>query len=142
MNSAMDASNPLGLTGEDGLVWGSKIPDREFKAAKDLVTLNPRPENDPFSALIMEKCTPWIYQHLRKLKETVYVNDRTQLRWTAMLTTVVASFLSIASIAILYSNKSTKARLAFIAIFTFIFSSSLVCFTTAKRTAIFSATAA
>lgn len=140
--SRLDASNPLGLKGEDRLVWGSKIQDDKAEPAKDLVALNPRPESDPFSALVMEKCTPWLYPRLRKLNDTVFVNDRKQLRYTAMLTTVIASLLPIASIAILYSNKSIKARLALIALFTFIFASSLVCFSTAKRTEVFSATAA
>ncbi|KAL9616217.1 MAG: hypothetical protein Q9160_008890 [Pyrenula sp. 1 TL-2023] len=140
--SRKDASNPLGLMGVDRSVWGSKIQNEKAEPAKDLVALNPRPESDPFSALVMEKCTPWLYPRLRKLNETVFVNDRKQLRYTAMVTTVVASLLPIASIAILYSNKSIKARLALIAIFTFLFASSLVCFSTAKRTEVFSATAA
>ncbi|KAL9111906.1 MAG: hypothetical protein Q9227_003756 [Pyrenula ochraceoflavens] len=140
VESSKDASNPIGLKGDDRLVWGSKHLKKG--QAKDLAALSPRPESDPFSAMIMEKCTPWLYRHLRDLNETVYVSDRTPLRITAMITTVVASLLPIASIAILYNNKSMKARLALIAIFTFLFASALACFSTAKRTEIFSATAA
>lgn len=141
-NSAMEAAHPITLNGKDRFVWGSKVFRDEAEPAKDLVALKPRPESDPFSALIMEKCTPWLYQHLTKLDKTVFVSDRKQLRYTAMITTIIASLLPIASIAILYSNKSIKARLALIAIFTFIFATSLVCFSTAKRTEVFSATAA
>ncbi|KAL9617368.1 MAG: hypothetical protein Q9160_007816 [Pyrenula sp. 1 TL-2023] len=141
-HSAMSSSDRIGLIGEDEYVWGSKVPSTKTREAKDLVALSPRPESDPFSTFIMERCTPWLYQHLRKINETIFVNDRTQLRYTAMLTTVVASLLPIASIAVLYSSKSTKVRIGLVAIFTFIFASSLVCFTTAKRTDVFSATAA
>lgn len=138
----MSGDNSISLIGKDKLVWGSTIPDEEASPAGDLAALSPRPENDPFSAFVMEKCTPWFYRHLWKINETVLVNDRTQLRYTGMLTTVVASLLPIASIAVLYSSKSTKVRLGLVAIFTSFFAASLVCFTTAKRTDVFSATAA
>lgn len=141
-NSETESDDPIGLKGDDRLVWGSIFPGYEAPMAKDLTALNPRPESDPFSALITEKCTPWLYMRLRKLNETITVSDRAQLRYTAMITTVIASLLPIASIAILYSNESIKARLALIGIFTFVFASSLACFSNAKRTEVFSATAA
>lgn len=100
-------------------------------------------------SMVFYKVLPWIYDHLHKILHYMpYIEfeddkvDRAIDRVTAMITIAVASILPTASIFALYFIPTTMFRLAFISIFSFIFTLALQIFTTARKIEIFTAAVA
>lgn len=76
------------------------------------------------------------------LHNTIRYRDEGVFRVLKILSTLVASLLPVAGIAVLYAIQNMPARLGTIAIFTALFSFSLSIITSASTKDIFSATAA
>jgi len=72
----------------------------------------------------------------------VGIDDSSIYRVTSWLTSIIASLIPIASIVVLYSVGSMKARLGIIAAFNLLISTCLSTFTNAKRSEVFAVTAA
>ena len=138
---------PLAFIGDDAAIWGSTEHPKSY--CPDLVTLRSRRREDSFSNWVTEKVVLKLFSYgcarLKKASRVYGVvgyKDSKVLRVTFWITTVLASLLPIASIAVLYCVQSILARLTVIAIFNLLVSLCLTAFTTAKRTDIFSVTAA
>ena len=135
------------LNGEDHMVWGDTKNPKCY--APDLVALRGRPLDDMFSNLfndkVVEKWHKWIGHRFKKPHPRhglqIY-NDNQNLKITHLMTSIVAGFLPILSIIILYSVKPMRVRLAIVAAFNILFTSCLVGLTTSKKGEIFAATAA
>jgi len=138
---------PLALIGDDAAIWGSVLNPKSY--CPDLVALRGRHNEDSFSKWVTEKVLLKLFlcgcAHWKKISRrygAVGYHDSTLLRVTFWITSILASLLPIASIAILYFVKSMAARLGIIAAFNLILSLCLTAFTTAKRTDVFAVAAA
>lgn len=137
---------PFALDGVDAEVWGTIKKPKGYES--DIIALLPRPKEDMFSNLIMgkgmEKWFKWRLDRFRKpsVNGLIEYEESTLLRLTSLVSTALASLLPIASIVVLYSVHSMKARLGIIAAFNVLISLCLAIFTTAKRTDIFAVVAA
>ncbi|KAH7118967.1 hypothetical protein B0J11DRAFT_81939 [Dendryphion nanum] len=143
-------SNEMGgliFHGEDMMTWGEHSnPD---KCAPDLVALHPRQTEDPFSMWVARnalpglECTGWArLKKISKIHGVVSVEDSSIFRFTSWTTSIVASLVPIASILVLYTVSSMKARLGIIAAFNLLISFCVATFTNAKRSEVFAVTAA
>jgi hypothetical protein len=138
---------PFIMTGPDADIWGSL--DEPKSHAPDLVALQPRHTEDPFSNWVTGtgmKIFFWCGGHRRRKPSpvhgmVVYSNGKL-LRITYWITSTLASLLPVSSIIILYFVRSMLARLTVIAGFNVIFSLCLLGFTNARRSEIFAVTAA
>jgi hypothetical protein len=131
--------------GKDGEVWGSIADPKGY--SPDLVTLCPRPKEDPFSGWIADNIITRLFCCLKYKKaseryDTVGVNDPEVFRVTYWITSILASLIPIASITVLYCIHSMPARLAAISAFNVFVSVCLIAFTNAKRAEVFAITAA
>jgi len=130
-------------------VWGS-IKHLGITGANDLVGLREHAELDSFSKFLEQKVSQWfhrqvVYRFSKSVREQNTLTKykyKTLLRSTALTTTIMACLLPVLSISVLYSIKSTKARLGAIAGFNILLSVCLDIFTTARRVEIFGVTAA
>jgi hypothetical protein len=135
------------LIGADRHVWASD--DGQNTGSPDLIVLRPREQEDHFSEWVAESFLTWFHHLLwHRVKEPcdpesglVSYEESHLLRCTSFITTVMASLLPIVSIVVLYYVQSMKVRLGIVAGFTLVVSLCLRCFTTAKRSDIFIATA-
>lgn len=137
----------LPFSGPDSYTWGS-CADRESHSA-DLITLCPRPKEDPFSNFAAEKtigilfkCGLDRFMKPSAIHGVVGYEDTTVFKITYWITGIVASLIPISSILVLYAVHSIKARLGVIAAFNVLLSVCLIGFTNAKRAEIFAVTAA
>jgi hypothetical protein len=136
------------LLGEDRHVWGSS--DKPDVHAPDLIVLKPRVEEDQFSKLVIGKFVVWAHgifgSRAKKLSDVesgqVIYEDDCLLRFTSLVTTVVASLLPIVSIVVLYYLHDMGGRLGLIAVFTLVFALCLTGFSNAKTGEVFTATTA
>src|SRR5690242_16529593 len=113
---------PWALNGIDSLIWGHKSQEGSHK--QDLVTLCPRPKKDAFSMWAAKstissifKCSCHKVMKPSKVHGVIGYEDTTIYRVTYWFTSILASLIPIASIAILYRVQSMPARLGVIAAF-------------------------
>lgn len=145
--ASKDEGLAFALAGLDSEVWGSvKSPE---SCAKDLVTLRPRHDEDGFSKWVTGKGISKFFglggARFRKKSPVhgfVSYEESDLLRITYNITTVLASALPIAAIAVLVYVQSMKAKLGIIAVFNIVLSLCLTVLTTAKRTEVFAVVAA
>ena len=138
----------MALIGEDRKVWG--YADGSVAPALDLIAVNPVTSKDPFSNWAVHIFTKWVYQRvLYRIKKAndeeagvLVYEEETVLRWSAWISTAVASLLPVVSTIVLYFVEPTGLRLGLTVIFTFLFAVALMAFTTAKSMDVFIATAA
>ncbi|KAH7064965.1 hypothetical protein B0J12DRAFT_20065 [Macrophomina phaseolina] len=134
------------LAGTDAGVWGSEEHDYD-KGSSDLLPLASRHNEDIFSSWVTDTVSEKLIRlkqkrrpaRKRKLDDFA---DKKMLRFTFVVSSVLASVLPILSIAILYCVKSLKARLGLIAVFNALLSFALAWFTTAKRAEVFAVSVA
>ena len=138
---------PLALIGDDAGTWGSVQNPKGY--SPDLVALRPRQNGDTFSKWVAENAVVNLFRcgcaRLKKVSRVhgvVGLEDSTVFRLTSWVTSIVASLIPIASIIVLYSVSSMKARLGIIAAFNLLISTCLSTFTNAKRSEVFAVTAA
>jgi hypothetical protein len=136
---------PHVLSGYDAYIWGSNNKPPE----PDLITLRPRKKKDRFSKWAEENalsklvrcgCAPLLT--VSRTLGVVGYDDETIYRITYWITSIVASLIPIASIAILYCVQSMPVRLGIIAIFNVLVSVCLMGLANAKRAEVFAITAA
>ncbi|KAF2641830.1 hypothetical protein P280DRAFT_468343 [Massarina eburnea CBS 473.64] len=143
----MREMGPLALNGDDASIWGSvTTPDTH---RPDLVALRSRSSNDPFSGWITTKLVQYFaqcwcarFKKRSRLHGQIEFRDDLILRITMWITTLFASLLPVASIAVLYSVHSVSYRLWIIAAFNLLISICLGVLTSAKRAEIFAVSAA
>ncbi|KAL3419832.1 hypothetical protein PVAG01_08330 [Phlyctema vagabunda] len=136
------------LTGEDWHTWAPN--DKPIHHEEDLIALRARHNQDRFSTFVIEKLVirihNLIWHRFRQPADLesgiVFYNVKNLLRFTAIITTVIASLLPVLATCILYYLESMDAKLGVIAIFTFVFALCLTTFTNAKKGEIFTATTA
>lgn len=138
----------MALIGEDRKVWG--YADGSVTPASDLIAINPVISKDPFSNWAVHIFMKWIYRRalypIKKVNDVeagiLVYEEETVLRWSAWISTVIASLLPIISTIALYFVVPTGLRLGLTVIFTFLFALALMTFTTARSMDVFIATAA
>jgi len=112
----------------------------------DLITLKGRHYEDPFSKWVAEKLIYALNLHIFKKPSRVHglvaFTDSGVQKFTAWITTVMASMLCILSTIVLYNVPSMRIKLALIACFNVIGSVCLATFTSARRAEIFGILAA
>ncbi|KAK4040930.1 hypothetical protein C8A01DRAFT_15236 [Parachaetomium inaequale] len=132
------------LTGSDSKIW--REPNLE-----DMITLAPKLPEDNFVTEFTIKLIQWynklLGRHIHKeethefLQNTIRYRDNETFRILKTLSTLVASLLPIAGIAVLYTIQSMPGRLGAVAGFTAVFSFLLSTITSASTKDVFSATA-
>ncbi|KAK7729616.1 hypothetical protein SLS57_002104 [Botryosphaeria dothidea] len=145
-----EMGEPYPLTGRDCLTWGMHThANPKIQPANDLVALKPRRNADGFSNWVtgtgINKFFALGCARFRKPSDRhgrVGFEDSAIHRVTYSITSVLASLLPIASIAVLYAVHSMKLRLVLIAVFNVLLTVCLTTFTTAKRTDVFAVAAA
>ncbi|KAH6625857.1 hypothetical protein C7974DRAFT_312261 [Boeremia exigua] len=137
----------MALRGFDADIWGTALQRDDHKC--DLVTLRPRAREDPFSKWVNENAIVRFFRCgcARRMKPSpvhgmIGYEDTTVFRITYWFTSILASLLLVASIAILYSVESVPARLGIIAAFNVVVSICLMGLANAKRAEVFAITAA
>ncbi|KAB2573515.1 hypothetical protein DBV05_g7841 [Lasiodiplodia theobromae] len=143
-----EIGEPYPLTGDDSDTWGT-FPNSK-PHADDLVALKPRRDEDGFSNWITNKGITKFFElggarfgkPSAKHGGRVSFQDKALLRITYSITSILASLLPIASIAVLYVVHSMTIRLVLIAVFNVLVTLCLTAFTTAKRPEIFAVAAA
>lgn len=136
----------LALSGNDATIWGSVSAPKNHNA--DIIGLRPRVKEDSFSRWLAQRATIVFKCGLGRVKKPdpfsgrVVYYDRSVLKWTFWMTSILASLMPIASIVVLISVKSLPGRVAVIAAFNVLISICLTVFTDAKRTDCFAVTAA
>ena len=135
------------LIGDDCTIWGSVKNPKGYAA--DLISLRPRQNEDAFSNWIAKnavlnlfRCGCARFKKISRVHGVVGIDDSSIYRVTSWLTSIIASLIPIASIVVLYSVGSMKARLGIIAAFNLLISTCLSTFTNAKRSEVFAVTAA
>ena len=148
IRTCIETNQRAALVGLDRTVWGD--PDTPKVVPSDLFVLRSRSVEDPFTAWTADKVLKWLYQRIwcRVLRlrgkegDDISLKYATLLRATSIIATAIAAMLPVSSIVALSYVSNLKVRLALIAAFTFLSALSLLCFTAAKRTDIFTATSA
>lgn len=137
----------LALVGDDAMTWGSMRDPKGY--AVDLVALRPRRDEDPFTKWFAESTVNSLFRlgcdrfkRPSRVHGVVGLEDSTVFRVSSWITSIIASLIPIASIIVLYSVGSMKARLGIIAGFNLLISTCLSVFTSAKRSEVFAVTAA
>ncbi|KAF2475391.1 uncharacterized protein BDR25DRAFT_340161 [Lindgomyces ingoldianus] len=137
----------LALIGDDATTWGSVTNPKGYST--DLVALRPRQNEDSFSnwvsrsaVITLFRCGCARFKKASRVHGDVGFEDSTIFRITSWFTSIVASLIPIASILVLYTVHSMKARLGIIAGFNLLISTCLSTLTNAKRSEIFAVTAA
>lgn len=135
------------FVGDDCTIWGSVKNPKGYAA--DLISLRPRQREDAFSNWVAKKavinlfrCGCARFKKISRVHGVIGLDDSSVYRVTSWLTSIIASLIPIASIAILHTVEPTKARLWIVAAFNFLISTCLSIFTNAKRSEIFAVTAA
>jgi hypothetical protein len=128
------------ISSPDGLIWG-KVSDRKAHSP-DLITLSPRPKEDPFSGWVGEQAIKKLFCCLRLKKPSrihgvIGYEDTSVLKITYWVSSILASLLLVASITVLYCIHSMPARLGVIGAFNVMMSLCLIAFTNATRTETF-----
>lgn len=144
---ATTSMGPFALSGDDSQIWGSKKDRGSHKP--DLVALKPRAKKDAFSVWAAEntifnlfRCGCARFMRPSKVHGSVGYEDGTIYRITYWFTSILASLIPIASIAVLYRVQSMSARLGIIAAFNVVLSVCLMGLANAKRAEVFAITAA
>lgn len=135
------------FTGSDATTWGTWTRPKMF--SKELVTLKPREGVDSFSRYLARKIN-FILDKFACIKSRtpdpdtglVSVADAHVFKTTFWITSIAAAMAPVLSIVILYEVKTMFGRLAIIAAFNVLVSVLLTVMTEAKRTEVFSVTAA
>jgi hypothetical protein len=134
------------LTGSDAGIWGWHNNPKGY--SPDLITLCPRPKEDPFSNILVEKAINIFHCCISRLKKSSRIHgvtgyeDSTIFKITFWINNTLASLIPIASIIVLYCVHSMPARLGVIAAFNVLISLCLSVFTNARRSEVFAVTAA
>lgn len=135
------------LMGPDRHIWGSKEQPKAY--SKELICLNPRLEVDFFSKFIgehavtfLKKCCCFGIRRSDSKSGNIAVRDDRIFRVTMWITSLIASAFPIISIAVLNQIHLMSNRITVIAAFNVLIALCLMHFTEAKRTEIFSVTAA
>lgn len=138
---------PLALIGDDATIWGSVEHPKAH--SPDIIALRPRPEEDPFSSWLAENaitslircgCSRW--KQPSRVHGVIGYQDNSIFRITLGITSIVASLIPLASVAVLYSIPSIPARIGVIGAFNLIIAISLTVFTKVKRSDMFAISAA
>ncbi|KAF4544454.1 uncharacterized protein LTHEOB_6024 [Lasiodiplodia theobromae] len=118
-----EIGEPYPLTGDDSDTWGTVQEPKTH--VDDLIALKPRRNEDGFSNWITSKGIIKIFalggarfgKPSAKHGGRVSFEDTALLRITYSITSILASLMPIASIAVLYVVQSMKTRLVLIAVF-------------------------
>ena len=147
------------LEGDHAEVWGA-LPAAEsgecsaedaaslgpIAPAPDLIVLKKRTYEDPFSKYLAEKAIYALRLHRFMNPSMVHglvaFTDKSVLRITSWITTIMAPILCILVTIVLYNIPSMRTRLALIATFNVLGAICLATFTSAKRVEIFAVLAA
>ncbi|KNG52342.1 hypothetical protein DDE82_000550 [Stemphylium lycopersici] len=128
-------------------IWGTESKRKSQKP--DLVTLCPRAKKDVFSSWAAESTIVNLdrwgcarFMRPSRVHGVVGYQDSTVYRVTYWITSILASLIPIASIAVLYRVQSMSARLGIIAGFNVLVSICLMALANAKRAEVFAITAA
>lgn len=129
------------LIGPDSDVWGSP--------ARSLVAVKARKGDDPFAAMFLDHAIRWWHLCVgRRFKKPVdeeaqyfEYKDTHMLRAANILVSVITSLFLVGSIVALYFVKNMLVRLGVVAIFTQMFSLTLILVTSARKVEVFAATA-
>jgi hypothetical protein len=122
--------------------------DAKTRPSFDLVALCPRQRDDSFSAWFMKSALNIFFRccgHRMKPSEIhgkPGFKEKTILRITYWITTIVASILPSTSVIVLYIIKSTWGRIGTLVGFNLAVSVCLILFTSAKRAEVFAVTVA
>ena len=127
--------------------WGTtthpKVP------IPDLVALQPRDYEDPFSEWLMNGFMDMIFSHGgHHGRLPVYGTDQVMfgeerpVRIAHFISNILASLIPVLAIVILYNVKSMAARLALIAVFTAVFTFCISQFARSRKIDTFTAVAA
>jgi hypothetical protein len=137
---------PDAMDGGDSDTWGN--PEDPNNHAPDLIGVHPRLKEDTFSRIISERAIYLFKYGLglftrghRDLGRKVYY-DTTVLKITLWISSAVAAVLPIASMLVLITLKSLKAKLWTIAAFNVLMSFGLTFLANAKRAEVFAVTSA
>jgi hypothetical protein len=138
---------PLALIGDDASIWGSvKYPKAH---SPDIIALRPRPEEDPFSSWLAEnaiksliQCGYSRWKRPSRVHGVIGYQDNTIFRITLGITSIMASLIPLASVAVLYSIPSIQTRIGVIGAFNLIIAVCLSVFTKVKRSDMFAISAA
>jgi hypothetical protein len=130
------------LCGEDSGIWGTTMkPDNQDY---DLVCPAGPDEEDLFSNWFLEKamkaffaCNLHRYRKPHKVRGDIFYQRKKVLQITYYITPVLASLLLVLSIVVLWKVTSMAARLALIAVFNLTVSVSVIVFTRAPRSQVF-----
>jgi hypothetical protein len=127
----------IALEGEDAFSWDKS----------DIITLKEREKDDAFSKWVAEQTLFILKFFGRWMKKSnvhgeVVIYDSSILRATFWIMSIFVSLLPIASILVLVHLKTLKAKLGTIAAFNVLISVCLTYFANAKRTDVFTVTAA
>jgi len=147
VNPNMQRNHTVALIDEDAHTWGSPLAINSHNS--DIITLCPRMKEDVVSGFVAKHAISvldrWGWSRFKKLLCThgvVGYKDSTIFKITYLLTSIVASLISVISIIVLYRINSTKARLGVIAAFNILMTLCLVGMTKAKRSEVFTVTTA
>lgn len=143
-----EIGEPYPLTGDDLDTWGTFLDPKTH--ADDLIALKQRRDEDGLSNWITSKGIAKFFalggarlgKASAKHGGRVSFEDTALLRITYSITSILASLLPIASIAVLYVAQSMKIRLVLIAVFNVLVTVCLTAFTTAQRAEVFAVAAA
>jgi hypothetical protein len=125
------------LIGRDHSIW-AETPTH------DLLALSSSP-SDPFSRWAINSFVPCYHRfigHHFNRSEVVEYDSRKIARAASFIVTILAAVLLVAPVVVLYEISSMRARLGAMGAFTAVFSLCVAGLTNAKRSDIFSATAA
>lgn len=133
------------MIGEDSETWGH--PDRPENHPPDLIGIKPRGNQDTFSRLVAENAIHLFKvgsrciakKHRRGSREVYY--DSQILKFTLVMTSILASLIPIASIWVLMSLKSKTHQMVSAAAFNVLISACLN-LTDTRRTDVFAVIAA
>lgn len=129
------------LIGLDKDVWDT---------GTDLLTLNPRVQDDPCSRWLSGSFVRFYHRVLgRRTKRELDLepglfeySDKQLLRASDVIGALLSSLLPISSLLALYFVSNLLARLGIVTAFTILFSMTLLLVTTARKVEVFAATAA
>jgi hypothetical protein len=135
------------MLGADKKIWGTLL--RKDSHSGELVVLKAREGGDSFS----RKLSAWAVPLFERLACAAFkspdptagvlmIKDDRVFKLTTWITSLIASMMPVISIVILIKMKELNSRLGVIAAFNALLSVCLLVFTDARRTDVFSVTAA
>ncbi|KAF2655457.1 hypothetical protein K491DRAFT_598815 [Lophiostoma macrostomum CBS 122681] len=138
----------VAFLGDDHATWGSALHRDSYE--QDLLILKPRPKADPFSYFLSRSvlnilsfcCGKWHSEPSRHAKRTFSIKDTTVLKTTRWISSILASFIPLVSIVLLYRVQSMTTRFVIIGVFNALATVCVSTLTDANRSDVFAITSA